>query len=341
MAAATSSNRFTPLSIITSDLESRSPPTSPQSPRNTSPTRSDASLSRSTSPSPSNVAQPYRSNATRRATYPEIWSHTNLPPIQLASCGFRYFAEFYKDACICHVCNTYVTMQELDTEKEHSNNDILCLHAQDCILADTLFDLMNNPTDIYTMTDRSRSRSFISSPLPLSPVKSTRECISSIGAAANSPVPSPSSSSDVPMEASPSTPHLPSTYPLSPARPSYAAVAARPPSTLRTPTPKDQRPPFPKPLSSSSPQPTNAATSSVRATTPHQSSPSSSPVLSIHDLERRFRNRLSPIQDRYNQQCRRKPPSVTLARLLHAVADLLGSCDANDALNTCHSFALN
>jgi regulator of sirC expression with transglutaminase-like and TPR domain len=79
----------------------------------------------------------------------------------------------------------------------------------------------------------------------------------------------------------------------------------------------------------------------VRATPPHQSSPSSSPVLSIHDLERRFRNRLSPIQDRYNQQCRRKPPSVTLARLLHAVADLLGSCDANDALNTRHSFALN
>jgi hypothetical protein len=108
-------------------------------------------------------------------------------------------------------------MQELDTEKEHSNNDILRLHAQDCILADTLFDLMNNPTDIYTMTDRSRSRSSISSPLPLSPVKSTRECISSIGAAANSPVPSPSSSSDVPMEASPSTPHLPSNYPLSPA----------------------------------------------------------------------------------------------------------------------------
>jgi hypothetical protein len=149
------------------------------------------------------------------------------------------------------------------------------------------------------MTDPSRSRSSISSPLPLSPVKSTRGCISSIGAAANSPV-LPPSSSDVPVEASPSPSHLPSTRPVSPARPSYAAMASRSPSTLRTPTPKDQRPLFPKPLSSSSPQPTKAAINSVRAISPYQSSSSSSPVLSIHNLERRFRNRLSPIQDRYS-----------------------------------------
>jgi hypothetical protein len=30
---------------------------------------------------------------------------------------------------MCHVCDIYVTMQELDAENEHSNNDILALHA--------------------------------------------------------------------------------------------------------------------------------------------------------------------------------------------------------------------
>ena len=300
MAAATSSNSFMPLSIIISNLESRSLPISPQSPRDTSPTRSDASLSRSTSPSPSYVAHPYWSNATRRATYPEIWSHTNPPPIQLASCGFRYFAEFLEDACICHVCDTYVTMQELDTEKEHSNNDILHLHAQDCILADTLFDLMNNPADIYTMTDRSRSRSSISSPQSLSPVKSTRECISSIGAAANSPVlPPPSSFLQWPT---------------------YRRIAISPLFALHSPAFTHATLicscgcPISVNLTHSNPEwpASSVPINSVRATPPHQSLPSSSPVLSIHDLERRFRNRLSPIQDRYNQQCRWKPPSVTV-----------------------------
>jgi hypothetical protein len=68
---------------------------------------------KSRTPKPSNIAsiataydaRPYRSNASRLATYPEIWSHTNPSPTQLASCGFCYFAEFLEDACMCHVCD--------------------------------------------------------------------------------------------------------------------------------------------------------------------------------------------------------------------------------------------
>jgi hypothetical protein len=144
---------------------------------------------------------------------------------------------------------------------------------------------------------------------------------------------------EIPWKGLPDVQHgLPSTRPLSPARPSYEAVAARYPLTLRTPSLEDQHPPFPKPPSSSNPQPTDAATNSVRTTPPHQSSPSSFPVISICDLERRFRNRLSPMQDRYNQQCRRKPPNDTIARLLQAAADHLASRDENDTLKICHFF---
>jgi hypothetical protein len=49
--------------------------------------------------------------------------------------------------------------------------------------------------------------------------------ISSEEAAANFPV-LPPSSRNKPIKPSPSSPHLPSTHPLSPARPSYAAMAA-------------------------------------------------------------------------------------------------------------------
>jgi hypothetical protein len=150
---------------------------------------------------------------------------------------------------------------------------------------------MNNPSDIYTTTDRSRSRSSTSSPLPLSPVRSTRECILPKDAAANSPVLAPSSS-DKPIEPLPSSPHLPSTRPLSPARPSYAAMAARSPSTLRTPTPKDQRPPFPKPLSSSSPQPTNAGTNSVCERHLH-TNPHLHPLLSYQSMTSKARTSFS------------------------------------------------
>jgi len=232
-------------------------------------------------------------------------------------------------------------MQALGTGKEHTNNSILALHAQNCILADTLFNLMNNPLDIYTPINCSCSQSSILLLILLSPIRSPQECISLKETAATPRPLLPSSSSNKPIEPSASSPRLPSPRPLSPARPSYAAVAAQSPSALRTPTPKPRRPPFSKPPSPRSPHPTTAATNSARVTPPHHSSPpSSSPILSIHNLERRFHNRSSPIQDQYNQQSQ-KPPTATIAQFLHAVADLLGSCDANLTLKSCHSFALD
>ncbi|XTI86716.1 hypothetical protein V2W45_1383503 [Cenococcum geophilum] len=91
MAAAAASNRFAPLS---------SPRSSPAASRSNSLSRSDASQrSRSASRPP------------RLENYPLTWIYTDLPPQQLAICGFSYSMKSGKDTCFCHVCNKVMSVQ--------------------------------------------------------------------------------------------------------------------------------------------------------------------------------------------------------------------------------------
>lgn len=151
-------------------------------------------------------------------------------------------------------------------EKKSSNNDLLCNHGQDCILADTIYYLISNPWIIYSPND---------APQPRSPPEQ---------AAASPPL---STSNNTPTQQSPSHPR-----PVSPAAISYAAVAARRPPTLS--------PPSPSPAPS---KPSQSLTSTPASTQTHRHSQHRSPpVFSIHDLERRFQNKSSPFSTQHSNQ---------------------------------------
>jgi hypothetical protein len=66
----------------------------------------------------------------------------------------------------------------------------------------------------------------------------------------------------------------------------------------------------------------------------------SMPVLSIHDPERRFRNRPTPFHNQHNRHARRKPPTATIARLLYAIVDLLGPHNPGHILSPCKHLPL-
>ncbi|KAF1813163.1 hypothetical protein P152DRAFT_457523 [Eremomyces bilateralis CBS 781.70] len=112
--------------------------------------------------------------------------------------------------------------------------------------------------------------------------------------------------------------------PASPTRPPYITVASR-----HCPTPSGMSKPD---RSVASPQPTPMTTirtprtsSSAPASTTQRRAPHASlPVLSIHDLERRYQNKSSASYDWNPREPSSNPPSDALTRLLHAVADLLG-----------------
>src|SRR5437667_6154893 len=139
--AAASSNRFMSLSspksspaASRSTSPSRADASERSRSRSTSPSRSDASQqSRSLSPSPSEVRQPYRSIASRIDTYPESWTYKDLSPRLLASCGFCYYRENDKDACICRECNYYATVQTIRIDNDPSPNYLLGFHTLGCL----------------------------------------------------------------------------------------------------------------------------------------------------------------------------------------------------------------
>ena len=159
MAAAAISNRFASLS---------SPRSSPATSRSNSPSRSDASQrSRSASRPPSNTSASSRNLARRLENYLSTWTYTDLPPQQLAICGFSYSTKSGKDICFCHVCDKVMSVQWMVTLGEWSNDDLLDSYQEDCLLADTIFDMINN-VSIYTPTSHPRSRTpeALSSPSP-------------------------------------------------------------------------------------------------------------------------------------------------------------------------------
>ena len=341
MAAATSpaaSNRFAPLA---------SPP---EASRSTSPTRPDASQPpRSASPPPPKLRH---SIISRFRTYPTTWTYTQLAPRQLATCGFS--CEPLKEGeCFCPVCEERIDIPELISEGILTNNGLLGEHTEDCVLADTIFDMFNNAKDIYTELDQSLTQSLKGS----SPTSSTQP-------PAESPqgLPPREDAAAIPSPASTRIPQalISPSRSSSSSRPSYAAVASchcptspslplkfrqpstkTPPKPITKPPPQSQRPAPRTTAMSSQRAPSHAtfhtianpATPSSTPTRHHTPHPSS-PVLSIHDLERRFHrtsllHRLRPNQT-VNQQ-----PSMLLPQLLYTVANLLESCISSDNQNTC------
>ena len=92
--------------------------------------------SRPTSPSPSETTLPYRTIASRIATFPATWNRDSLSPKQLATCGFVYLKTTYLEKkCVYHVCQEFIEAKYLGVLH---NNDILNLHGAECLLADTL-----------------------------------------------------------------------------------------------------------------------------------------------------------------------------------------------------------
>jgi hypothetical protein len=298
-AATTSSNRFTPLSESIPSPANRSPSPSP-------PDACQRSPSRCASPSAPPVPQPYRTTASRLDTYPLTWTHKDHSIEQLAFCGFCYTQDSGEDECICHICNQVISLRELVMENKDSNNDLLCYHGEDCILADTIYDLINSPQNVYSPNDAPQSR-----PPPEQ-------------AAASPPSPL-SAPNNMPIQQSPSPPR-----PVAPAGISYASIAARPPPIPSSPSPSSSSSPSRPPRSPAS-TPLPARTQAYR-----HSQHRSSPVLSIHDLERRFQNKSSPFFTQRSNHTARGSPSNALSRLLHAVADLLGPYNPSYTLQHDH-----
>ncbi len=342
MAAAASSNRFMPLSS----------PTSPRSPykcrnpsptrsnafarsRNPSPSRSDASQqSRSPSPSPSEVSQPYRSIASRIATYPKSWTYDGLSPQLLASCGLCYYTEFDEDACVCRECMHYATIPMLQADKDYSPGNLLGRHAEACLLADTLFDLLENPSYLHKPTSASNASNSHPAKTPLPKESCTpehtdlnQEHPSKYAAATHLPA----------LEKSTPTPSPPPSPRLaSPAKASYATIASRP---APTPSSTPSKPPRP---STSSPAHKNTISTPIippttSKITQQRLSPqqTSSPVLSIYDLERRFHNTPTPLFNQQKHLSPQKPTTTAIARLLHAIADLF-ECQDPSTRNLYH-----
>lgn len=353
MAAAASSNRFMPLSSPKSLPTSRNsspsrPDASQQRPRSPSPppTRSDAfeqslEQSRSPSPSPSGVPQPCRTIRDRIATYPEKWTYKLLLPKMLASCGLCYYTASGEDACICRECDApAVPLRELEADTNLSYDKLISLHYAECLLADTLEDLIRQehhirilaspaPTVPATMS-QSPSSHVATNPSP----KSQGPKPSEHAAAATAPPPPPK------VPPSPSPP--PSPCPVLPTRLSYATVASRP---APTPSPTPSKPPRASTSTPSAQQntpPTPDAKPALKSTPQHPLAiPTSSPVLSIYDLERRFSKKPSPLQGQRRLPPREpqpiaiaSPQYTAIAHLLHAIADLLGCHNTGHMHNT-------
>jgi hypothetical protein len=128
-----------------------------------------------------------------------------------------------------------------------SNNDLLCYHGEDCVLADTIYDLINNPQNVYSPNDAPQSRS---------PPEQ---------AAASPPSPL-SAPNNMPIQQSPSPPR-----PVAPAGISYASISARPPPI---PSPPSPWPPPSRPPRSPASTPLPASTQAYRHSQRRLSSPS-------------------------------------------------------------------
>lgn len=122
MAAASpaASNRFAPLA---------SPRSPPEASRSTSPTHPDASQPpRSASPPPPKLRH---SIISRFRTYPPTWTYTQLPPRQLATCGFSC-DPLKEGECFCPVCEERIDIPELISEGILTNNGLLGAHTGLC-----------------------------------------------------------------------------------------------------------------------------------------------------------------------------------------------------------------
>ncbi|PVH90508.1 hypothetical protein DM02DRAFT_436291 [Periconia macrospinosa] len=309
-AASGSSNRFAPLSLLKPEAASRS----------NSPSRPNASHSSRNASPPPQPKQQYRTIEERLRTYPKEWEYTNLTPQQLATCGFYYDDDDLTELCVCPDCGVKREILELDEEGERTNEELLTQHA-DCTLADIIFDLVINHESIYK-DPKPQISEMPSQPSPLPPPSSSTQSSHSSKILPNK---------DNSMENAAATPPHPALAdytkqsPLSPSRPSYAAIASRhcpptPPSPLPS---KPHRTPS-TPLAPKSKLPTLSTYQSKPVITSPQIS---SPVLSIHDLERRFQHTPNPCNTTYPQYITRTSPNNALTRLLHAIADLLGSCN--------------
>lgn len=332
-AASGTSNRFALLSLLKQEAASRS----------NSPSRPSASHSSRNASQTPQPKQQYRTIEERLRTYPEEWGYTNLTPQQLAICGFYYDDDDLTDLCICPDCGIERDIHEMDEEGEQTNEELLTQHA-DCTLADIIFDLVINYESIHKDPKPQISET-PSQPSPLPPPPSSTQSSHSSkilqnkensmeNAAATPPHPAPADYS----KQSRLTPS-----PASPSRPSYAAIASRHwPPTPPSPSPSS---PLSSPPSSSLPSPSKphrtastplALKSKVPTLSTYQAKPTitspqiSSPVLSIHDLERRFQHTPNPYNTIHPQYVTRTSANNALTRLLHAIADLLGSCNMTE-----------
>jgi len=213
--------------------------------------------------------------------------------------------------------------------------------------------MFKNAKDIYTEIDQSLPQS----PKVPSPTSSTQP-------PAESPqgLPSREDAAAIPSPASTRIPQalISPSRSSSPSRPPYAAIASchcptspslplkpRQPSTTTPPKPITKTPP-----QSQRPEPPTTATPSQRSpshTTFHtranpitptstptrrRSPPSSSPVLSIRDLERRFRYQTSSLHRLGPKQTVNQTHTMILPQLLYTVASLLESCISSNNQNT-------
>ena len=206
------SNRFAPLS---------SPKSSTTSSRGISRTRPDASpRPRSASPTTSQSTE-YYGIVERLETYPSTWAHTKLPPQQLATCGFSY-KESRHDTCICRVCGEALRVRRAVTTEEWTNEEVLSIHAEDCVLADTIYDLIYNASYIYTVPSPSRPQM----PEVMPPTSSASPCASPPGELPSTKptaaTPILSTCTENPAQKPTSSPPSPS-----PSRLSYATIVSR------------------------------------------------------------------------------------------------------------------
>ncbi|KAH8691853.1 hypothetical protein BGW36DRAFT_410440 [Talaromyces proteolyticus] len=120
---------------------------------------------------------------------------------------------------------------------------------------------------------------------------------------------------------SPSPPLSP--RPASPVEPSYATVPSLPPPTPSLTPSKPHRTTTPTPPAQNSTPPTPVVTPTTPKTTPQpRPKQTSSHVLSIYDLERRFQHTPTPFYNPQRHISPRKTPTTALARILHSIADL-------------------
>jgi hypothetical protein len=325
-ARSTTDNSFAPLA------SSNDPPKALQKHKLT---RSDASepkraASRSPSPSPSTTSTTLNYTVARLKTYPSTWDFPNLSPTQLARCGLAYVRE--DEACFCPVCELAQDIYSIAHEK-WGDEELLSLHDEDCVLADSIHDMVFSgwhDTPAENASQTATPTSYLPTPTtPESSPKPSSQCAPTDNAP--SATPTPISTAETITISSKS-----SHSPASPQQPSYAAVAASPrsqtPEThLKTSATSNTASRNLEPTTDHSPPPSTPSPSpSTQGTHRTQSSqiPVPSPVLSIYDLEQRFRNRPSPISLRSHNQgtITHSNIGMVLPRLLHAIADLFQTC---------------